>query len=704
MALIGSIRKHYWFLVLVIGISLLLFVLSDFSRRSNKQPTTVGEVVGEKISIMEFNKRVDENISLQKQNSNRENLTSAETYQIQQSTWQQLVNEIVMNSEYEKLGIIVTTEELTDMIRGEHIHPYIVQSFTDPKTGAFDKKNVIDFITHFDEASPDFQSRYLMLEKAIKQDRINQKYNSIIGKSFYVPTAFAKRSYEDASKTANVFIAGMQYKSINDTTVKITDDDYKKYYEANKYRYQQDKTTCNLVYISFPLEPSAEDIATTKDQVNKLYEEFKTLPSSEVASFVSANTDTKYDSSWHHRGDFQLVDSALFTAPVGEVLPPVTNGNLLQIFKVMDRQARSDSLKASHILISYAGSAAREATRTKEAAEKMADSILNVVKSNPAQFDLIASTLSDDQVAKERQGNLDWFPDGAMVEPFNSTIANGSVGEIKKVETMFGYHIVKITGKTAPKIKVKVANIDRRMEASSRTINAIFNTASSLAAENNTIEKLENAAKAKGFALRSADQLDAMASTIGGIGQTREVAHWAFNKNTEVGNVSNVFKTEEACVVAALKSRTEKGIIPLADVKEYIKPLVLREKKAEILIKRASEKIATITDVSAFLQQPTIKVDTVNVAFSGSNLPNHGYEPKIVGAIFGSKEGKVSKPQQGEQAVYVFVVDKFNTAPQTTDFDKQKRDMAMLFQSRVNSIPSVLEQKAHITDNRFMFY
>ena len=154
MAIIGEIRKHYWLLVVIIGVALLLFVLSDFSRKRTKQTTTIGVIAGEKLSAQEFNKKVEENIELQKANTGKENLTADEAFQIRQGTWQQVTNEIIMEKQYEKLGVSVSSDELNDLVRGKNPHSYILQSFTDPNTGKFDAKAVDNFLQNLDNVEP----------------------------------------------------------------------------------------------------------------------------------------------------------------------------------------------------------------------------------------------------------------------------------------------------------------------------------------------------------------------------------------------------------------------------------------------------------------------------------------------------------------------------------------------------------------------
>jgi peptidyl-prolyl cis-trans isomerase D len=707
MAIIGEIRKRYWLLVGIIGVALLLFVLSDFQRKRNKQDNTIGVIAGEKIAITEFNLKVEENSEMQKTNSGKENLTAEENYQVRQQTWQQVVNEIVMDKQYDMLGVSVSVEELDDLVRGNNPHQYILKSFSDPKTGQFNPKAVTEFLQNLDNAekvSPENKQRYLQMEKFIKSDRLSSKYNSLITKSFYVPTALAKRNYTESNTMANVRITGVTYQTISDSAVKVTDADFEKYYNENKYKFKQDKPVRNIEYVLFEPKMSEEDIVLMKANIQKAYNEF--LTTTDVPGFVNATSDNRYDSTWHRRGTFSPnIDTMLFSVPVGQVLEPLEDNGMYRILKLVDRQTNPDSLKASHILVSYAGTPIQTATRTREAADKLADSILNAIKANPGAFEMFAATKSDDESVKAKLGDLGWFEDGKMVPEFNAAVVKGTIGDIKKVETQFGYHIIKITGKKDPSTKVKVASVDFRMEPGTKTIEALYNEASNFAAANTTIDKFEKTVKDKGLNLRNTDRLNTTDNTIPGLKTAREVVRWAFNEETEKGAVSNVFDIEGTYVVATLKNKVEIGYVPLEVLKDPIKPLVIREKKAELLMKQVSEQLAKVKDVNALVQQfPNTKVDTSDVSFTSANIPNYGHEAKLTGKIFAAKKGEVSGPVQGDQGVFVFVLDQMKDAPATTDFENQKRQMAQYFQGRAGMLSNILQEKAEIKDHRLLFY
>jgi len=705
MAVIGRIRKHSGFLVIIIGVALAAFVLGDFVKKRPRHSNIIAEVAGEKISPVDFNKKVEENIQIRKQNSGSANLTSAENYEIRQSTWTQMMNEIVMSKQYEELGVSVTVDELNDLVRGKNPHPYIVQSFKDPKTGQFNPKMVSDFLQNLDKVDPAMKDRYLMLEKAIKADRLNTKYNSLLTKGFYVPVAFAKREYEARNRTIKVRIVGAKYQVIPDTDVKVSDADYQKYFDENSYKYTQDRPTRDLEYVVFDVQASADDRKKIEEDVKGLYEEIKTTI--DIPAFVNSVSDTRYDSTWHKKGTLSArIDSLAFNSPVGSIFAPFEENGTIHIAKLMDVQARPDSMRASHILVSFAGGGvSNNIKRTKEAAQKLADSLLAVVKKDPKQFELLAITKSDDQGTAQKSGDLNWFSDGTMVPAFNNAVLKGAVGEFKEVETNFGYHIIKITGKKEPVKKVRVAMVDRKVEPSGKTFQDIFSQANEFAANNTTIEKFEKSVTDKGLNKREATQLNAMSNSIPGINSPREIVRWAFNENTKKGDVSTVFDTEGSYVVATLKDIREKGTLPLAQVKDNIKPLVIREKKAEMLIKKINDKLSSSKNLNMLATGFESKVDTVNLTFASPNIPDYGREAELVGTVFGMKTGQMSAPLKGNMGVYILIIDQITEPAPAKDYANEKMQLSSFFQGMApRQIPTILEEKAAIKDNRILFY
>lgn len=706
MALIGDIRKRSGLLVIIIGVALAAFVLGDFfSNRSPQRGTNlIAEINGEKILGTEFNQRVEQNLETQRLNMGKESLTPEEQFQIRQQTWEQVVNETLLKEEVEELGIRVTTEELDDLVRGNDPHAYIRQSFSDPQTGQFDPANVINFLQNLDNVDPQMRQRYLSIEKAIKEDRLNTKYRNLISKAYYVPKAFAERDHINRSTTADVRYYSLSYNNVVDSLITITDEDRKKFFNDNKHKYQQEASR-DIEYVTFEILPSADDREKITREVNSLYAEFTQVEN--VKDFVNSVSDERYDSTWFKRGmlPYQL-DSIMFDSPVGTTFGPYIENNMYQMARLVDTQTRPDSLRASHILITYQGTNVNPAnTLTREQAQAKADSVFNIVKNNNAKYEELAASLNDDQTAAATNGDLNWFNDGAMVPAFNNAVLEGKIGEVKVVETQFGFHIIKITGKTTPVKKVRVALVKRLIEPGNRTKQEMYTTASKFASEAEDLEGFNKLVEETQLSKRLAERITPDQNALPGLPSAREIVRWAFDAKTEAGDVSNVFDHEGRYIVAVVKDVREKGTPTLEQVKEFIEPLVIRDKKAEKMIETINQEIKTVGDLEKMYPALAMKADTNQVSYSASTLPGFGKEDDVLGVLPNLKEGEMSKPIKGTQGVFVLVVDKINPAQPKDDYTTEQRMMKNAFATRSQrEISEALKKKAEIEDNRLFFY
>jgi peptidyl-prolyl cis-trans isomerase D len=708
MALIGTIRKHSALAVILVGVAITAFIVSDLftgrGKRGHALPS-IGTIAGEEITVKDYNQRVEDNIEIQRTNQNKSNLTQQETFDIRQSTWTQYLNEIIMGKEYDKLGLTVTTDELFALVQGPHPHSLIRQYFQDPATKQYSPEMVLNFLQNLDNMKPEVKKQWLNLEKYIKDDRLTQKYQAMVSKAYYMPQAFAGMDFINKKKNAEIRYVAVRYTTIKDEDVVLSDKDYEAYYEKNKQIYEQEPSR-DLDYVVFDVPPSADDRTQTRESVRQIYDDFRNTP--DYATFVNSTSDKRYDSTWFKKGKLPVtIDSLLFSSPVGTFVPPYEENNAWHMARLIDIQARPDSMKAEHILISYKGAyrAAESVTRTKEEAERLADSLLNVLRVDGTKLKALASQLSNDGSAKENNGDLGWFADGSMVYPFNEAVLKGKVGDIVKVSTPFGFHIIKITGKQDPVTKIRVAVIDRAIAPSSKTFQDVYTQASSFAGENNTRAKFETAVTDQGLNKRSATYLKEMANTIAGIDNPREIVRWAFTKGIKKDEVSPVFDVGGSYVVAILTTIREKGVMPLEQVKDNIKNFVLNEKKASTI--KDKIKSSGSSDLYQIARDFNAKVDTnLTLTFSSRNIPGFGSEFQVIGEIFALNEGDLSEPIQGNGGVFVVKIDRFYTPPQPANYNSNRDQMIAMFRSRMSQNPmfSALQKKAKITDNRLLYF
>jgi len=706
MAVIGNIRKHSTFLVIIIGVALAAFVLGDFTRQRNRTASTtiVGEVDDEKISLIDFNNKVDQNIENTKQQKKVNKLSTDETFRIKNETWDQMVSQILMNKQYEDLGITVTTDELFDMIQGPHPHPLVIQAFTNPNTGQFDRMLVNNFFKNYDQQSPENKQRWAQFEEYLKSDRQREKYQNLILKGYYIPKDLAAMEFSEENDKANIDYVAKRYSMVPDTLITPTEEDYLAMYEKEKERFK-DVPNVDFDYVIFEVVPSIKDMQAARKTINQIYEEFKTTV--DVPRFVQLNSDTPYDSSWKTKGQLPVqIDSIMFNSPVGTVTKPYLENNEFHLARLVAVQDRPDSLKASHILIAYKGAlrATENVTRTKDQAKQLADSLYKVIKRSPRKLEELAPSYSDDPSAKKNKGDLGWFADGMMINSFNEAVVNTKVKHVTMVETPFGYHIIRVTGKKNIEKKVRVAMINVEVMASNETYQKIFAKASKLASETHNTEEFDAAVEKSGYTKRLAQKIHEMDNHIPGLNNPRQIITWAFKDKTEVGDVSEVFDLDGQFVVAVLTNKAEEGYLPLDQVKTRLNAKVFNHLKAKYIldeIKPYGDDMDKIAVLNGFK-----KDNMPALTFASRNIKGYGTENFIIGRVFGTDPGQQFGPIEGKGGVFIVKLNTLNKIAPPENLDNIKSRLAKRFKQRLDRgvVYNAIKDKADIVDNRIKFY
>ena len=589
MAAIEKIRKRSGLLIAIIGIALLAFVLQDlFQSTGRHREYNVAVIDGDKIPYKDFEDLKDKNMENMKR-SYGTNLTSSQTYGVYNSTLEEMIKNHIMTKEYDAIGMNVTAEELYDQFVGDEPHQWVVQNFSDAN-GNFDRQTLENYMQNLDEAPIEYRNQWIEFENAIKENRLQTKFDNLLKASYFVPNKLAEKYYENKNVKATADIIALRYSAIPDSTVTVTDKDNKKYYEENKFKYETDEARA-IEYVVFDIKPSAQDDQDARTYVEDMKADFAATDN--VASFVNANSDQRYDSTWMGRTDVPAaIENVIFDEgnQVGFVYGPYFDNESYNLVRIVDMQNRADSLKASHILISYKGALRSEDTVTsKERAQAVADSLLNVLKKNTKNTELfaeLATKMSADKGSAEKGGDLDWFTDGMMVYAFNEFVMNNAVGQMGIVETPFGFHIIKVTGKTEMLPKARLAVLKHDLTSSTKTYQDVFAQANKFVTENRTYDQFNAAIEAEGMTKRSMPRMTASTYQITGIDNPRQIVRWAFDDKTKVGDVSSIFELDNMFVVAALTEAIPEGYAPLSKVAEQSKYQILNKKKGEIAVEK----------------------------------------------------------------------------------------------------------------------
>ena len=700
MATLEKIRNRAGVLVaVVIGFALFAFILGDIlgsgtSLFSNTQ-FEVAEIGGTSIPYQELQRKIDNLSEIYKMNSGEASLTTEVYESIYEQAWQQLVNEYVMQKEYDKLGILVGSDELFDMVQGTNIHPIVRQIFTDPNTGMFNQEALLNFLRNMnDDPSGSSLAYWLFVENEIIGERKAVKYNGLLEKGLYVTPLQAKYAFLETNKRVDFDFILQNYTTVADTLVSISEKEIKDYYKKNKDDFQQEHTR-DIEYVAFEILPSDEDDRDSKQWIDGMVEEFSTVQ--EVKQFTNLNSDTPYDVTNYGFGELSdEINNFMFNARVGDVYGPYFENGAYKIARLAEINFLPDSVRARHILIQPT-----EAI-SQEQAEVKADSLLNLIKRG-ANFDLLAIEHTTDNGSRFNGGDLGWFPEGMMVKPFNDACFAARKGDKFIVETQFGYHVIELTDRAADVKKVQVAVLTREVEPSTATYQRIFMQASSFAGANNTYEKFQNAVVEEGLSKRIANNLLPADNTIAGLESPREMIRWAFNSKEQ--SVSQVFEISNKFVVATVSKVREKGTKPLADVKDDIELILRKDKKAEIIKAELMNEKNAGSSMEQIAMKRNLNVESaLEISFSSFSIPNAGIEPKVIAYATSMEEDKISEPIAGENGVYLIRVTNIEE-PEVADYTMEKNRLRSNFASRVGfEAYEALKKIADIKDNRAKFF
>ena len=708
MGIIGSIRKHSGWAVAIVGIAILAFILGDLTKNRSGIPD-VGKVNGTTLTSQRWNELLTEAENSYKVQYQTAQIPSDAEMMLRNQVWQQFVDQTLIDAETQKLGLQVTAAELNDMYVGTFIHPFIRQSFTDPQTGVFDIKQVNYWIENFSTIDTARRQQWVELEKAVRTDREQQKYATLLSAGFYMPKAVSNKIAELGNEASNVRVVALSYNEMADTQVELTDADYKKYYDEHRNEFRIREESRALEFITFPVRPTSEDLAAIEDEVKKVWADFQTTDDSEMAFFVGAESDRPYDSSYVRANSFRApLDERIAAASAGTMIEPTMVGNEWVMAKVMATAVRPDSLRASvvYVLNSQAGGGI---TRSNEQAKKLADSLLTQINAKKLSFEDAVRLYSDDPQKEQTQGDMEWQRDGGYGF-LNEQIVNTPVGGCFLFEHPqgVGYFVVKVTDKTPAEKKYRVALISREIVPSNNTNRMVYNDANRFAGQNRTVEAFEAAAREQNLQVRSANTF-MMDDRLSGIANARSIVQWAYNEDTKIGAVADqVFECDGMFIVVALKDIYRKGYATLDQVRPSIERQVRLDKVGDMLMSRAEAAVKGGKDIASIATALQSPVDTLNgVAFGDYNLQKFGMEPKVISAIASTPSGLVG-PVKGANGVYIVQVD--SKEPHTSAATDVNR-MVQMYQYKATrdargqwTVGQVLRDAAKIKDQRNKFF
>ncbi len=713
-SVLEKIRRRTGLLVGIVGLALVIFILesllgSGASIFGDNEMMSVGSIHGKKIDRNEFLTRVENQLNIIRQQKQTNDIDDATRGQVLDYVWQQYISDMVIKPQYAKVGISVGEDEVYERVVA-HPVPSVIQRLTDQKTGkvyeqlatpdgGLDPNKFRQFVQN---ATGNEEMFIKQMEEDIKNMRYAEKYAGLIRKGLYTTNAEAKEAFKTQNDKISFNYVIKRYDSVSDSTVKVTDADLQKYYNDHSYLFLNRETSRKIEYVSFDVLPSPTDVDSVARDAQRAASDFKGKTLKEDSSFIAQESENGQVNIQDMNKKTMIVrDSAIFTSAAGTVFGPYNEGAYFKIYKLEAINSIADSARVRHILIGTIDPQTQQPKRSPEQAKKTADSLLVLLKEKKVNFDTLVKTVSEDGGSKTNGGDYGWFDENkGFVQPFKDAGLMGIKGNISVVPTQFGYHIIEVLDVSKTRHNTyKVAQIFKLIAPSDETNQNIFAKANQFAGENNTGELFDKAVDKQKLTKRIADNIKEGDRQLPALENAKDLIKWVYA--AKKGDVS-IFTFADKHVVVKVAGIKSKGVLPLEDVKDEVRTLAIKDKKAENFKAEFNTKAGgskNIEEIAAKLGLEAKKQE--NLVLASHNIEGLGHDDILLGTALGTKAGATSKTIAGDNGVFMLNVTALTEGKLPQDYKMQKMQMDQAIGGRSDyEVFNALKENANIEDHK----
>ena len=701
MAILNKIRSKGVFLIIIIALALFAFIFSGIIDQGGfdaSKESTLASINGVDIDREEFALKVER--QRQRTGATGSNLTAVN------AVWNQEVNRVVLEEQYEALGITVSEERLNELLKNAlQINP----TFQDEE-GFFSPAKMQEYIATV-KNDPTQYNAWLNFEKGLENQERQDIYYNLIKAGVGATLKDGEVAYRLDGNTVDIQFVQIPYSSIPDEDITITKDEINAYIQSHKDEFQTEATR-SIRFVKFEDKPTLEDENTFKAELadliirqkaNNGLEDLglKGIPAEDVADFVAEYSEIPLQDVFVYKNKLPAsVRDTLYTLETGDVFGPYKDGDYMKIDRVIETAQLPDSVKSRQIVITFQGNLMRAPeTRPREDAKDLADSLLAVLKKNKSKFESFVTEFSADVQTKEKGGDRDYQPNGAYFPQYDSYVFENKIGDMAIVETGFGYHIVEVLGQKNFQKTQKLATVAKEIVPSNKTLGEVYNAT----------QKFEIAARAgefdevadeNGYTVKPVNNIRALDETMPGEGNQRSIIQWAFEKESKTGTIKR-FQVNDGYIVAQVTKRVNEGLRDATNASTLVTPTLRDQKKAAIIKGTISG-----TDLNAIASDNGQQVKTVGaLSMASPTIAGAGEEPKVVGTAFALNEGETSAPIAGERGVYLVKLTKKSEIQALDNYASYAGQETQKARNGVTSkVLEALKEAADIEDNRATFY
>lgn len=719
MTALGKIRSKGILLIIIIGLGLFAFIAEEAFRSCNgikgQNSQQIGEVLGEKIYVQDFQKLLEEYQDAMKLTMRTDNLSEDQLNQLKDQVWQQLVSERVMKEDCKKLGLTVTEDELQNVLNDGTNQLLTQTPFVNQQTGRFDVSILKQFIDAYRKAEASNNSQqldqmrpaynyWLFVEKNLRTQLLAQKYQSLLANCVLSNKVEAKMAFNEENEEAQIQLASIAYNTIKDADIKVTDEELKAKYEELKPAFRQQQETRDVKMVDVQVKASATDRAQLQKDMAGYQKQLAAAadPTQVVSKSGSMIQYIGLPVSGKAFQQYPDIASKIDSMAVGTTgVVENTKDNTYNIVRILSRTELPDSVEFRQVQVGG---------KTLEAARASADSIQKALAAG-GDFQAIAKRYGQDSTTT-------WFT-GAMYEQASTmsqdnrayieALLNGAVGSTQNIELTQGNVVIQVLNRKAMKSKAVAAVIKKEIRFSDNTYSKAYNRFSQFVTQSQaSLADLQKHASKFGYTVQDLNDFATSSHTVGNVGGSgiRDAIKWIFE--AKEGQVSQLFeagKENDHLLVLCMTKIHPQGYRPWDDaqVKEILKREVIRDKKAEMIM----AKLKGVNSIAA-AQAKGAKVSTVNqITFAAPAFiqATGAAEPALSGAVAATAQGKFcSAPVKGNAGVYVFQVVKKQMRPAKYNEEQQIQMCRQRAMQYMGNFMQDLVFGAGVVDNRYLFF
>ncbi len=714
MAAIGKIRSWGPVLATVIGLALFAFIAEEMFRSceatSNEKRQQVGEVLGKKISVQDFQSLVDEYQSVIKMTQGRDNLTDEELNQVKDQVWQMYVNNTIMEEEAKKLGLTVTDAELQEILKAG-TNPMLMQTpFVNQQTGRFDVNQLTKFLADYKKIQDQPQQAQVaeqykqiydywkFIEKQLRQNVLGTKYQTLLTECLISNPVSAKAAFEAQNQESDIQLATLPYSAIKDSDIEVKESDLKAKYDEQKEMFRQYVESRDIKYIDFQVLPSAADRAALMKTINEARQKLESgaAPADIVRKAQSQVAYTGIAAT--KRAFAPDIATKLDSMQVGQVSAPFETAydNTVNVVKLINKVQAPDSIEYRQIQVGG---------ETAEAARKTADSIFTALKSG-ADFEALAKKYG--QTGEKQWLTSSMYENAPSVDAdskaYLTALTTLAPNESQNVAFSQGNIIVQVTNRKAMVTKYDAAVIKHTIDFSKDTYSQAYNKFSQYVSENKTLEGLEKNAQKFGFRVQERKDIFSSEHYVAGLRSTRDAMKWIFD--AKEGDVSPLYEcgNNDHLMVIALTKVHPEGYRDLSAVEDQLKQEVIRDKKYN----KAVEMLKGVNSIDAAKQKGAVVDSVRQITFSAPVFvqATGTSEPALSGAVAAAKAGQFSAaPVKGNGGAFLFkVLNKKQREAAKFDAKQQQAQLKQQAMQAASRFMNELYLKANVVDNRYLFF